>query len=187
MNGGHVCRGRTTVRFVKLVVQVKLLPTPGQASALKATLRACNRAATHASTVAFAQNLKDRNGLQKEAYADLKATFGLSAQPVVRAVKKVVDAHAALKASLQAGNLGPSTSKRYRKAVSTPIAFRPEAPQPSTTAACPGSTTHALSPSGRWTGGRRASGSPVPRTSSRRSCSTARARATSSIAAASGS
>ncbi|MBZ9639666.1 RNA-guided endonuclease TnpB family protein [Streptomyces sp. PSKA30] len=115
---------------MKLVVQVKLLPTPGQASALEATLRACNRAATHASAVAFAQGLKDRNGLQKEVYADLKAAFGLSAQPVVRAVKKVVDAYAALKASLRAGNLGPSTSKRYRKAVSTPIAFRPEAAQP---------------------------------------------------------
>ncbi|MFC9915958.1 hypothetical protein [Streptomyces sp. NPDC127197] len=49
---------------MKLVVQVKLLPTPGQASALEATLRACNRAATHASAVAFARDLKDRNALQ---------------------------------------------------------------------------------------------------------------------------
>lgn len=62
---------------VKLVVQVKLLPTPEQASALQTTLHACNRAATYASQVTFAQNLKDRNGLQKEVYADLKATFGL--------------------------------------------------------------------------------------------------------------
>ncbi|MFH8737836.1 hypothetical protein [Streptomyces sp. NPDC017964] len=30
---------------MKLVVQVKLLPTPEQAAALEATLRACNRAA----------------------------------------------------------------------------------------------------------------------------------------------
>ncbi|MGW1500936.1 hypothetical protein ACWCQW_20530 [Streptomyces mirabilis] len=43
---------------MKLVVQVKLLPTSVQASALEATLRACNRAATHASTVAF--NVRDR-------------------------------------------------------------------------------------------------------------------------------
>ncbi|MFD7281718.1 RNA-guided endonuclease InsQ/TnpB family protein [Streptomyces sp. NPDC059862] len=112
---------------MKLVVQVKLLPTPGQASALEATLRACNRAATHASAVAFARDLKDRNALQKEVYADLKVTFGLSAQPAVRAVKKVVDAYAALKASLRAGNLGPPTSKRYRRAVGTPIVFRPQA------------------------------------------------------------
>jgi hypothetical protein len=49
-------------------------------------------------------------------YADVKATFGLSAQPAVRAVKKVVDAYTTLKANLQAGNLGPPTSKRHRKA-----------------------------------------------------------------------
>ncbi|MFE9173269.1 RNA-guided endonuclease InsQ/TnpB family protein [Streptomyces kebangsaanensis] len=115
---------------MRLVVQVKLLPTPGQASALKATLRACNRAATHASQVAFAKGLKDRNGLQKEVYADLKAAFGLSARPAVRAVKKVVDAYATLKANLRAGNLGPPTSRRYRKAVGAPVVFRPEAAQP---------------------------------------------------------
>ncbi|MFE9062951.1 hypothetical protein [Streptomyces violaceusniger] len=115
---------------MKLVVQVKLLPTPGQASALEATLRACNRAATHASAVAFAEGLKDRNGLQKKVYADLKADFGLAAQPTVRVVKKVVDAYATLKANLRAGNLGPSTSKRYRTAVGTPVVFRPGAAQP---------------------------------------------------------
>ncbi|TLS44840.1 IS200/IS605 family element transposase accessory protein TnpB [Streptomyces montanus] len=111
-------------------MQVKLLPTREQASALEATLHACNRAATYASAVAFVKDLTDRNGLQKEVYTDLKATFGLSAQPAVRAVKKVVDAYATLKANLRAGNLGPPTSRRYRKAVSTPIAFRPEAAQP---------------------------------------------------------
>ncbi|MER5899682.1 transposase [Streptomyces mirabilis] len=115
---------------MKLVVQVKLLPTPVQASALEATLRACNRAATHASTVAFNRGVRDRSGLQKEVYADLKAAFGLSAQPAVRAVKKVVDAYATLRANLRAGNLGPSTSRRYRKALGTPIVFRPEAAQP---------------------------------------------------------
>ncbi|MFC8387375.1 transposase [Streptomyces sp. CB02400] len=115
---------------MKLVVQVKLLPTPEQVSALEATLRACNRAATYASGVAFAKGLKDRNGLQKEVYADLKATFGLSAQPAVRVVKKVVDAYATLQSGLRAGRLGPATSKRYRRAVGTPVAFRLEAAQP---------------------------------------------------------
>ncbi|MCF2435508.1 hypothetical protein LV779_16640 [Streptomyces thinghirensis] len=38
---------------MKLVVQVRLLPTPVQAAALVATLRACNEAATWASEVAF--------------------------------------------------------------------------------------------------------------------------------------
>lgn len=115
---------------MKLVVQVKLLPTREQASMLEATLRACNRAAAYASQVAFTKRLKDRNGLQKEVYADLKATFGLFAQPAVRVVKKVVDAYATLKATLRAGRLGASTSQRYRRAVGTPVSFRPEAAQP---------------------------------------------------------
>lgn len=40
-------------RTVKLVVRVKLLPTPEQASALEATLHAVNVAATRVSAVAF--------------------------------------------------------------------------------------------------------------------------------------
>ncbi|MGP4050340.1 hypothetical protein [Streptomyces sp. 2A115] len=73
-----------------------------QAAALEATLRACNRAAGHVSQVAFESGVKDRNGLQKLVYADIKATFGLSAQPAVRVVKKVVDAYSALAAGLKA-------------------------------------------------------------------------------------
>ncbi|MGI3198554.1 hypothetical protein ACRJ4W_07970 [Streptomyces sp. GLT-R25] len=112
---------------MKLVVQVKLLPSPEQAAALLATLRACNRAADHVSQVAFGSGVKDRNGLQKLVYADIKTTFGLSAQPAVRVVKKVVDAYSALAASLKAGRLGGPGSKRYRSAVGAPVGFRPEA------------------------------------------------------------
>lgn len=48
---------------MKLVVEVGLLPGPEQASALEATLRACNRAATYTSRIAFERGVKDRNGL----------------------------------------------------------------------------------------------------------------------------
>ncbi|MFW6691000.1 RNA-guided endonuclease InsQ/TnpB family protein [Streptomyces sp. MAR4 CNX-425] len=115
---------------MKLVVQVKLLPTPDQASALLATLHACNRAATWIAQVAFEQNTKDRNGLQKLVYAEVKATFGLSAQPTVRVIKKVVDTYAALAAAVKARRLGPSSCQRHRKAVSSPVGFRPHAAQP---------------------------------------------------------
>lgn len=115
---------------MKLVVQVKLLPTPEQTSALTATLRACNQAATHAAAIAHAKNLTDRNGLQQEVYAELKAVFGLSAQPAVRVVKKVVDAYTTLKANLRAGNLGRPGSRRRIKAESKPVTFRPRAAQP---------------------------------------------------------
>ncbi|MEU9373955.1 hypothetical protein AB0D94_09320 [Streptomyces sp. NPDC048255] len=42
---------------MKLVVQVKLLPTPSQASALAATLRACNEAASWVSEAAFERRI----------------------------------------------------------------------------------------------------------------------------------
>ncbi|MGW3648834.1 hypothetical protein [Streptomyces sp. NPDC000878] len=115
---------------MKLVVQVKLLPTPVQAAALEATLRACNRAADHVAQVGFKRGVKDRNGLQKLLYAEVKARFGLSAQPAVRVVKKVADAYTALTAQAKAGRLERSSSKRYRTAMDSPVAFRPTAAQP---------------------------------------------------------
>ncbi|WP_209446312.1 hypothetical protein [Streptomyces sp. MZ04] len=75
--------------IVKIVVQIKLLPTREQALVLDETLRACNRAADYASRIAFETGVRDRNGLQKVVYAEVKASFGLSAQPAVRAIKKV--------------------------------------------------------------------------------------------------
>jgi len=125
-----VCDALPRFGAVKLVVQMKLLPSPEQAEALEATLRACNRAADHVSRTAFETGVTDRNGLQKLVYTDIKAAFGLSAQPAVRVVKKVVDAYGALAASLKAGRLGGPRTKRYRKSVGSPVTFRPEAAQP---------------------------------------------------------
>jgi hypothetical protein len=44
-----------TVSNVKIVVQMKVLPTPAQAAALAATLPACNDGANLASRVAFGE------------------------------------------------------------------------------------------------------------------------------------
>lgn len=118
------------VTNVKLVVQVKLLPTPAQAAALATTLRACNAAAEYTSRVAFERNVKSRNELQKLCYREIKDQFGLSAQPAVRVVKKVVDAYTALRAGIQAGNLGGEKSRRRVKAESKPITFSASAAQP---------------------------------------------------------
>ncbi|MEU7390334.1 hypothetical protein [Streptomyces tanashiensis] len=100
------------------------------ADALAATLRACNRAANHASSVAFTKDLKRRNVLQKEVYFALKGGYDLGAQPAVRVVKKVCDAYAALKGNIRAGNLGREGSKRRLRAESKPIRFREDAAQP---------------------------------------------------------
>ncbi|MCX5391144.1 transposase [Streptomyces sp. NBC_00094] len=122
---------RTSVVCVKIVAQVKLLPASAyDADALAATLRACNRAANHASDVAFAKNLKRRNVLQQEVYFTLKADYDLGAQPAVRVVKKVCDAYATLKGNIKAGNIGREGSKRRVRAEAKPIRFREDAAQP---------------------------------------------------------
>ncbi|MFI1723272.1 RNA-guided endonuclease InsQ/TnpB family protein [Streptomyces sp. NPDC020489] len=114
---------------MKLVVRVKLLPTPDQAAALEMTLRSCNEAANWLSTEAFARQVTSRAGLQALAYADLRAR-GLSAQPALHVLRKVADAYTALKASVRVGNLGRPGSKRRARATSKPIMFRAGAAQP---------------------------------------------------------
>ncbi|AJF65736.1 RNA-guided endonuclease InsQ/TnpB family protein [Streptomyces vietnamensis] len=114
---------------MKLVVRVKLLPTPSQASALEVTLRTCNEAANWLSIRAFEHGRTSRSALQVLAYTGLKAR-GLSAQPSLHVLRKVADAYTTLKANLRAGNLGRRGSRRYTKATSKPVAFRPGAAQP---------------------------------------------------------
>jgi putative transposase len=115
--------------IVKLVVQIKLLPTPEQALALEATLHACNEAANWLSTQAYDQQVTSRARLQALAYVGLKAR-GLSAQPALHVLRKVADAYATLKANLKAGNLGKPGSKRHTKATGKPVTFRRDAAQP---------------------------------------------------------
>lgn len=66
--------------IVKLTVQVRLLPTPVQAAALEATLRACNEAATWASGVAFEKDVKRNFALREHTYGEIRARWGLGAQ-----------------------------------------------------------------------------------------------------------
>ncbi|MEU3307544.1 RNA-guided endonuclease InsQ/TnpB family protein [Nocardiopsis sp. NPDC055551] len=115
---------------MKLVVRVKLLPSPEQAQALQATLRACNEAADHASQVAQSTGATDKYLLQKAVYHELKGRFGLSAQPTVRVIGKVCDAYTTRHANLKAGNLGRKGSQRRKRVASTPIGFRSDAAQP---------------------------------------------------------
>ncbi|MGW0881073.1 RNA-guided endonuclease InsQ/TnpB family protein [Streptomyces sp. NPDC002671] len=115
---------------MKLVVQVKLLPTPVQAAALEATLRACNEAATWASGVAFEKGVKRNFALREHTYGEIKARWGLGAQAAQHVIKKTCDAYAVMKANLKAGNLGNPGSKRHRKATGKPVVFRPQSAQP---------------------------------------------------------
>ncbi|MEW2358817.1 transposase [Spirillospora sp. NPDC029432] len=64
---------------MKLVVQVKLLPTLEQAAALAATLPACNALADQVSKTAYEKKVFSRVGLQKLTYTRLKAAGSRSA------------------------------------------------------------------------------------------------------------
>ncbi|MGY1496233.1 RNA-guided endonuclease InsQ/TnpB family protein [Streptomyces sp. QTS52] len=115
---------------MKLVVRVRLLPTPGQAAALEATLTACNEASTWAASVAFEEGARKNLALRKLAYQDIKTRWGLGAQAAQHAIKKTCDAYTTLTANLRAGRYGKPGSKRHTRASDKPVAFRPEAAQP---------------------------------------------------------
>jgi putative transposase len=78
---------------VKLIVQLKLIPTPEDAAALLATLERANDAANAISQVAWDTRTFGQFALQKACYYEIKARFGLTAQLVVRVTSKVVDAY----------------------------------------------------------------------------------------------
>ena len=77
---------------VKLTVKVKLLPTPVQAAALEATLHACNEAASWASEVAFARDVKRNFALREHTYGEIKQRWGLGAQAAQHVISPSVSA-----------------------------------------------------------------------------------------------
>lgn len=78
---------------MKLTIQLKLLPTPAQADALKRTLETTNAACDYISQIAWDARTFGKFQLQKLCYQDVRATFGLTAQMVIRALSKVGDAY----------------------------------------------------------------------------------------------
>jgi putative transposase len=119
-----------SVRNVKQVVKVRLLPTEAEAAALDLTLRTCNTAASRLSAQMHDARVFRKQVAQKFFYAELRARFGLAAQPAIRVIAKVADAYAALRANIAAGNYGPPGSDRRRKVEESPIVFRLWAAQP---------------------------------------------------------
>jgi IS605 OrfB family transposase len=115
---------------VKQTIQVRLLPTPEQASALLETLRVCNEAATWLSSNMRSRRMFQKFGVHKYFYADLRVRFGLAAQPTIRVIGKTVDAYTTLHSNVQAGRYGPPGSRRRLEVGTTPIAFGPGSAQP---------------------------------------------------------
>src|SRR5690242_14680287 len=82
-----------TLHSVKLIAQLKLLPTPEQANALKRTLQAANDACNYISAVAWETYAFGKFPLQKLLYQELRTTFKLGAQLAVRCIAKVANAY----------------------------------------------------------------------------------------------
>jgi IS605 OrfB family transposase len=115
---------------VKIVVPVKLQPTPEVASALRDELHGCNDGANYVSEVAYEHyGLNAREyALRKLVYTELRQR-GVKSAAAQQLIKKVVDGYTTLRANIKAGNLGREGSKRRRKAASKPIVFRVDAAQ----------------------------------------------------------
>jgi putative transposase len=121
---------RISVRDVTQVVRVRVLPTPAEAVALRATLTTCNVAALWLSAVMHRERVLGKHDAQKRFYTELKQRFGLAAQPAIRVIAKVADAYTTLRANIDAGNYGPPGSPKRKKATATPSRFRVDAAQP---------------------------------------------------------
>ena len=78
---------------MKLVAQLKRVPTPEQATALRHTLERANAACHAISRVAWEQQTFGTFALQQLTYARIKADYGLGAQLTIRCLAKVGDSY----------------------------------------------------------------------------------------------
>jgi putative transposase len=89
---------------MKLIAQLKLMPTPEQATALLHTLEVANAACNHISSVAWQQQVFGKFDLQKLCYETVRESFGLAAQTTIRCLAKVGDSY----------KLDRKSQRRYR-------------------------------------------------------------------------
>ncbi|MEV0422272.1 RNA-guided endonuclease InsQ/TnpB family protein, partial [Streptosporangium canum] len=106
------------------------LPTPEQAAALEATLRAVNDAATWVAALAHQRRIFRNYDLRRHAYGQIKDDYGLAAQAAQHVIKKVTDAYATLHANVRNRHVGRPGSVRRERVQARPIVFRPGAAQP---------------------------------------------------------
>ncbi len=78
---------------MKLTNQIKLNPTIEQAELLKRTLEIANAACDYISGVAWNSQTFGKFQVQKLVYDDVRKTFDLTAQMVIRCISKVTDAY----------------------------------------------------------------------------------------------
>jgi putative transposase len=91
---------------MRTTLQVKLLPSGAQHTALLETMRAFNAACTWIAEYAYQERCASMFALQKALYYEVRQRFGLSAQLAIRAIAKTVEA--------------------YKRDKSQQVAFRPD-------------------------------------------------------------
>jgi putative transposase len=82
-----------TSYYMKLIAQIRLNPTPEQHAALLATLAEANAACDAISLIAWQAREFRRIPLQKLSYHQVKDSFQLGAQVLIRCIAKVADAY----------------------------------------------------------------------------------------------
>jgi len=78
---------------MKTTLQVKLLPTADQRTALLDTMHAFNAACTWLGEQAYRERCASKFVLQRLYYQEVRQRFGLSAQLAIRAIAKTVEAY----------------------------------------------------------------------------------------------
>lgn len=78
---------------MKRTIQLKLLPTPEQADALKRTLETANAACDSISQIAWESRTFGQFALHRLTYGAVRATFRIAAQLTVRCIAKVAAAY----------------------------------------------------------------------------------------------
>jgi len=78
---------------MRLTIQLKLLPTPAQADALKRTLETANAACDYISQVAWDTQTFRQFPIHRLTYQSVREQFGLAAQLAVRCIAKVAEAY----------------------------------------------------------------------------------------------
>jgi putative transposase len=74
---------------MELTLQLKLLPTMDQDTALRDTMRRFNEACTWLAAQAFAQQCANKLTLQRLYYHELRSRFALFSQMAVRCLARV--------------------------------------------------------------------------------------------------
>lgn len=78
---------------MKLTAKVKLKPTDTQADSLRRTLQVANAACNRISDLAWETQTFGQFQIHKLAYHEIKASFALASQMIVRCIAKVCDAY----------------------------------------------------------------------------------------------